>query len=383
MQKGDLDARRGGVPRAAVAPGQRRGLLQPRAGPQAEGRLRRGEAALRRAVALDPRCRRRTTRWVSSCGRPGRADEAAALSQRRRREAAYAEAHYMLGTASGQQGRLAEAVAEFRETIRPSPVRRGPPEPRPGPAAEGDPRGRAAASPRRSASAEEGGRPGGASRPSAGRGKPIAGRPRGALESFREAVRLAPENADAHFQLALALAQAGARVPSPARHFEEARRLAPYLYRARTTGGEVRARRGRAPRDRAAASWVARRRLWGRKRPGPSASPSPTSRAQGRLERGHGLRREARRTNTCWRPRAAAPLSSITTTTDGRDVFLVNGTTLEGFPKGQEPTNHLYRNRGDGTFEDTTRKGGPGSRAAGGRASARGTTTTTGARTCS
>ena len=36
----------------------------------------------------------------------------------------------------------------------------------------------------------------------------------------------------------------------------------------------------------------------------------------------------------------------------------MNGTTLEGFPKGQEPTNHLYRNRGDGTFEDTTRRAG-------------------------
>jgi enediyne biosynthesis protein E4 len=44
---------------------------------------------------------------------------------------------------------------------------------------------------------------------------------------------------------------------------------------------------------------------------------------------------------------------------DGRlDVFLVNGTTLEGFPKGQEPTNHLYRNRGDGTFEDVTARAG-------------------------
>jgi len=36
------------------------------------------------------------------------------------------------------------------------------------------------------------------------------------------------------------------------------------------------------------------------------------------------------------------------------DIFLVNGSIVKGFPKGQEPTNHLYRNRGDGTFEDVT-----------------------------
>ncbi len=40
------------------------------------------------------------------------------------------------------------------------------------------------------------------------------------------------------------------------------------------------------------------------------------------------------------------------------DFFIVNGTTLEGFPKGKEPTSHLYRNRGDGTFEDVTIKAG-------------------------
>jgi enediyne biosynthesis protein E4 len=40
------------------------------------------------------------------------------------------------------------------------------------------------------------------------------------------------------------------------------------------------------------------------------------------------------------------------------DVFLVNGTTLTGFPRGQEPTNHLYRSRGDGTFEDATARAG-------------------------
>ncbi|MGE5815802.1 MAG: CRTAC1 family protein [Acidobacteriota bacterium] len=40
------------------------------------------------------------------------------------------------------------------------------------------------------------------------------------------------------------------------------------------------------------------------------------------------------------------------------DVFLVNGSTLEGFPKGAEPVNHLYRNKHDGTFEDVTEKAG-------------------------
>ncbi len=46
---------------------------------------------------------------------------------------------------------------------------------------------------------------------------------------------------------------------------------------------------------------------------------------------------------------------------DGRlDAFLVNGTTLQGFPSGQEPVSHLYRNRGDGTFEDVTGRSGLG-----------------------
>jgi hypothetical protein len=42
------------------------------------------------------------------------------------------------------------------------------------------------------------------------------------------------------------------------------------------------------------------------------------------------------------------------------DVFLVNGSSLEGFPSGQEPTSHLYRNNHDGTFSDVTQKAGVG-----------------------
>ncbi|HTG60995.1 MAG TPA: CRTAC1 family protein [Terriglobia bacterium] len=40
------------------------------------------------------------------------------------------------------------------------------------------------------------------------------------------------------------------------------------------------------------------------------------------------------------------------------DIFIANGTRHEGFPPGQEPTNHLYRNNRDGTFTDVTAKAG-------------------------
>jgi hypothetical protein len=42
------------------------------------------------------------------------------------------------------------------------------------------------------------------------------------------------------------------------------------------------------------------------------------------------------------------------------DVFLVNGSRLEGFPSGSEPTSHLFRNNRDGTFTDVTTKAGVG-----------------------
>lgn len=40
------------------------------------------------------------------------------------------------------------------------------------------------------------------------------------------------------------------------------------------------------------------------------------------------------------------------------DIFVISGTTLEGFPAGKEPTNHLYHNNRDGTFTDVTDKAG-------------------------
>jgi enediyne biosynthesis protein E4 len=40
------------------------------------------------------------------------------------------------------------------------------------------------------------------------------------------------------------------------------------------------------------------------------------------------------------------------------DLFFVNGTRLEGLPKGRAPVNHLYKNNRDGTFTDMTEKAG-------------------------
>ncbi len=44
---------------------------------------------------------------------------------------------------------------------------------------------------------------------------------------------------------------------------------------------------------------------------------------------------------------------------DGRpDIFLVNGTRLDGLASGEKPAGRLYRNQGNGTFQDVTAKSG-------------------------
>src|SRR6202171_728223 len=43
---------------------------------------------------------------------------------------------------------------------------------------------------------------------------------------------------------------------------------------------------------------------------------------------------------------------------DWPDIFVVNGTKLDGLPPGKTPTSHLYRNHHDGTFTDVTAKAG-------------------------
>ncbi len=45
---------------------------------------------------------------------------------------------------------------------------------------------------------------------------------------------------------------------------------------------------------------------------------------------------------------------------DWVDIFLVNGSRLEGFPKGEAPISRLFKNNRDGTFTDVTLKSGLG-----------------------
>ncbi len=142
----------------------------------------------------------------------------------------------MLGTVLRQQGATSEALAEFRATIKYQPT-----------SAEahlslgqmlqqsGDAGGAATAF----AEAERLNRKKADAQASTfavgvGLGKLKAGDIAGAIERFREAIRLAPENPQAHYQLALALQRTGDRVQARA-HFAEAHRLAPYL---RPPGGE-------------------------------------------------------------------------------------------------------------------------------------------------
>jgi hypothetical protein len=43
---------------------------------------------------------------------------------------------------------------------------------------------------------------------------------------------------------------------------------------------------------------------------------------------------------------------------DWLDIFMVNGTRIDGFPKGEEPISRLFKNNRDGTFTDVTAKTG-------------------------
>ena len=136
----------------------------------------------------------------------------------------------MLGTILRQQGAAAEAIAEFRRTIAL--------EPRSAEAhlslgqmleRSGDATGASAAlAEAERLNARKADEQAAAFALSRGADQLRQGDVRAAIVELKDAVRLAPELARAHYPLALALRQQGAQADARA-HFAEAQRLAPWI----------------------------------------------------------------------------------------------------------------------------------------------------------
>jgi tetratricopeptide (TPR) repeat protein len=185
------------------------------------------EDALRRAMSLDAKLADAPFTLGVVVWQTGRAEEAEALFREAiARKPGSADAHYMLGTVLKGLGREADAIAEFQAAIAANPElpeahlslsqalqQRGD--------AQGAARARAEADRlnRRKADAQAS-----TFALSAGRRLLEAGNRDAALAQFREAVRLSPDNADAHLALAESLKASGASVEAR-KHLEEARRL--------------------------------------------------------------------------------------------------------------------------------------------------------------
>jgi tetratricopeptide (TPR) repeat protein len=161
----------------------------------------------------------------------GGADEAMAMFREAlKRRPEYAEAHYMLGTIYKQQNDTKQALIEFREAIR---INAGYTEAYNSIAQILASTADAAGSAEAFAEAQRLNKIKADSQAAvfainAGLERIAGADLRGAIGHFREAVRLAPDNPQAHYQLALALRRSGARAEAQA-EFDVARRLAPYL----------------------------------------------------------------------------------------------------------------------------------------------------------
>ena len=213
MQRGDLAA--------AVDGAQKASQLQPES---AEARYNLGlalkqqdefaaaEIELRRATELDPNLPEAFYTLGVVLWQTGRADDAVSAFRTaiaRRRE--YADAHFMLGTILRQQGATSDALAEFRATIAYLPTsaeahlslgqlltQMGQTDAATAALAEAERLNARKADAQASTFAV-----------AVGLERIKANDLTGAIERFREAIRLAPENPRAHYQLGLALQRTG------------------------------------------------------------------------------------------------------------------------------------------------------------------------------
>ena len=189
------------------------------------------EAALRRAAALDPTLEDAPYTLGVVLWQTGRFDEAAeAFREATSRRPGYADAHFMLGTVLQQRGDAEGALSAFRRTVEIAPdsaeahlglaqllKRRGEAEAARAELREAERLRRQKSDRQAAAFAIDLGK------------RRLAGHDlKAAVASFREAVRLYPDDPQAHLELARALERQGLGEEAR-RHLEEAYRLAPEL----------------------------------------------------------------------------------------------------------------------------------------------------------
>jgi tetratricopeptide (TPR) repeat protein len=232
MQKGDLQAAVAEYRTLVAAePGNAEAFYNLGTALKQQDDFAGAEQALLEAVRLEPDLPEAhftlgVVFWQTRRPEEAAAQFRAALAQK----PAYAEAHYMLGTVLRQMGQHEQAMAEFRATLAADPesaeawlsigqlLQR-----------EHDTSGSAQAFAeadrlrKKKADAQAA-----TFAVSTGMQKLAAGDVAAAITSLRDAVRLAPDNAQAHFQLARALERTG-NAAEAREQYDEARRLAPGL----------------------------------------------------------------------------------------------------------------------------------------------------------
>ena len=189
------------------------------------------EAELRKATALDRTLPEPPYTLAVVLWQTGRSEEAVVqLREALARKPDYADAHYVLGTVLRQLGQADEALAEFRATIRYQPT-----------SAEAHlSLGQLLQQKKQTSEAavafaeaqrllrKKADAQAATFAVSVGLGRIKDNDTAGAIERFREAVRLSPDYPEAHYQLALALLATGVQAEAHA-EFAKAHRLAPHL----------------------------------------------------------------------------------------------------------------------------------------------------------